>query len=240
MPQEKETVFVISAHSADFVWRAGGAIALYSQKGFPVRVLCLSYGENGESAKLWKQGKSRDEIKKIREAEARKAAGILGAGIRFFDVGDYPLQPTKELQDAMVQEFREHRVGLILTHSLEDPYNADHPRVTTFALECRILAQAEGYQSKYPVIDAPPVYLFEPHQPEQCDFKIQALLDITPVFKLKRQAMECMEAQEHLWEYYTDVAKRRGVQAVRNGGDKSIVYAEAYQRIYPTVGSELL
>ena len=47
--------------------------------------------------------------------------------------------------------------------------------------------------------------------------------------------MECMAAQEHLWEYYTDVAKRRGTQGVRNSGRREIKYAEAYQRIYPQV-----
>jgi 4-oxalomesaconate hydratase len=50
--------------------------------------------------------------------------------------------------------------------------------------------------------------------------------------------MESMEAQEHLWNYYRDLAKRRGVQAVRNSGTKGIKYAEAYQRVYPQVASE--
>ncbi|WP_158525853.1 hypothetical protein [Streptomyces malaysiensis] len=31
----------------------------------------------------------------------------------------------------------------------------------------------------------------------------------------------------------------RRVQAVRNGGAKTIVQAEAYQRVFPIVGSEL-
>jgi 4-oxalomesaconate hydratase len=65
------------------------------------------------------------------------------------------------------------------------------------------------------------------------------LLDITPVFERKRKAMESMEAQEHLWQYYTDLALRRGVQAVRNSGRKAIKYAEAFQRLYPQVASEL-
>ena len=68
-----------------------------------------------------------------------------------------------------------------------------------------------------------------------CEFKPQVLLDITPVFDRKRKAMECMDAQEHLWEYYTQLALRRGTQAVRNSGRKEIRYAEAYQRIYPQV-----
>jgi 4-oxalomesaconate hydratase len=188
-------------------------------------------------------GNKESHSKKLKKfARTRRARPLeySGAEIRFFDAGDYPLEPTKELRDAIVQEFRAYRPKFILTHSLEDPYNADHPRVAQLVLECRILAQAHGYPSEHMVIGAPPVFLFEPHQPEQCNFKIQALLDITPVFEQKRKAMECMEAQEHLWVYYTDVAKRRGVQAVRNGGEQSIVYAEAYQRIYPTVGSEFV
>jgi 4-oxalomesaconate hydratase len=47
---------VVSAHSADFVWRAAGAIALHARRGFRVKVVCLSYGERGESAKLWRKG----------------------------------------------------------------------------------------------------------------------------------------------------------------------------------------
>ena len=41
---EKKTALVISAHSADFVWRAGGAIALHQERDFEVTVVCLSYG----------------------------------------------------------------------------------------------------------------------------------------------------------------------------------------------------
>ncbi|WP_069806276.1 PIG-L deacetylase family protein [Thermogemmatispora onikobensis] len=233
------TLMVVSAHAADFVWRAGGAIALYAQRGWRARVLCLSFGERGESARLWQEGKTLEEIKAIRRAEAEQAATILGAEVRFLDAGDYPLDVTPELRDALVQEFRQYRPDIILTHSLQDPYNMDHPRTTQLVLESRILAQAHGYPSSYPVIGAPQVFLYEPHQPEQCSFRIDLLLDITSVFDKKRQAMECMAAQEHLWAYYTDVAKRRGVQAGRNSGQR-VVYAEAYQRVYPSVGGEFV
>lgn len=237
--QSTGTLMVVSAHAADFVWRAGGAIALYSSRGWKVRVLCLTYGERGESASLWKSGKSLEEIKRIRREEAERAAEILGAEIRFFDVGDYPIDVTPELRDALVQEFRQHRPDIILSHTFIDPYNADHPRTAELVREARILAQAHGYPSEHPPIGAPQLYSFEPHQPEQCQFRIDLLLDITPVFEKKRQAMECMQAQEYLWAYYTDVAKRRGVQAGRNSG-QPIVYAEAYQRVFPSVGGEFV
>jgi hypothetical protein len=43
-----------------------------------------------------------------------------------------------------------------------------------------------------------------------------------------------------LWNYYTDVAKRRGTQGGRNSGDPLIVYAEAFQRVYPQVVTNVL
>ena len=46
---DKKTAMVVSAHPADFVWRAGGAIALYAERGYEVTVVCLSFGERGES-----------------------------------------------------------------------------------------------------------------------------------------------------------------------------------------------
>ncbi|HXB70592.1 MAG TPA: PIG-L deacetylase family protein [Candidatus Acidoferrales bacterium] len=234
-----KSILVVSAHAADFVWRAGGAIALYAQRGYRVRILCLSYGERGESERLWRQpGMTLECVKTSRRAESEKAAGILGAEIRFFDSGDYPIRPTDETVHEMVVEFRQHQPEFVLTHSLADPYNFDHPDATNLTLRTRVYAQAAGYPAEGKKLGAPPVFIFEPHQPEQCEFKPQVLLDITPVYEIKRQAMESMEAQEHLWEYYSDLARRRGTQAVRNGGRKDIRYAEAFQRIYPQVSSE--
>jgi len=46
-PVNHKSALVVSAHSADFVWRAGGAIALHAQQGYQVHVVWLSFGERG-------------------------------------------------------------------------------------------------------------------------------------------------------------------------------------------------
>jgi 4-oxalomesaconate hydratase len=241
--ENKPSIIVVSAHAADFIWRAGGAIALYAQRGYHVRVICLSYGERGESARLWKQsGMTVEKVKEIRRDEAVRAADILGADIAFLDAGDYPLKPTDDLIDSLVKEFRECQPELVLTHALQDPYNPDHPMAAEITMKGRVYAQARGYPAPGDIIGAPPVFLFEPHQPEQCGFKVQVLLDISSVFDRKRRAMEVMAAQQHLIRYYVDLARRRGVQAKRNSGRvgaKEEVFAEAYQRIFPEVVTEL-
>jgi 4-oxalomesaconate hydratase len=236
---ETKTALVVSAHSADFVWRAGGAIALHAEKGWNVRIVCLSFGERGESAKLWrKPGMTLDRVKAGRRAEAQRAAGILGAQVEFWDLGDYPLRYGDETLFRLADLYREIRPSFVLSHSLKDPYNFDHPLATHLTQEARIIAQAHGHRPEVPVIGAPPVYLFEPHQPEQCEWKPEVILDITPVWETKRKAIECMEGQEHLWEYYTRVALQRGVQGARNS-DVTMTYGEGYMRIFPDVTTSL-
>jgi 4-oxalomesaconate hydratase len=236
-------ILVISAHAGDFVWRAGGAMALAASRGDPVTVLCLSFGERGESAKAWLDGKKLDEIKAIRRDEATQAADVLGAKIEFLDAGDYPLRESPELVDDIVHSYRQVDPAVVITHGLSDPYNQDHPAAGRMALQARVLAQAIGYDAPGEPLGAPPVFLFEPHQPEMCDFKPEVLLDITEVFSVKRRAMECLAAQQHMWDYYTDLARRRGVQLRRNAGPnlglKHDTMAEAYMRVYPQVAETL-
>src|SRR3984957_1582800 len=103
--ESPKTIAVISAHAADFVWRAGGAMALYRQRGYRVRILCLSFGERGESQGAWKQpGMTIDRVKEHRRSRPTCAAEILGAEIRFFASGDYPNQPSEETIQAMVAQ----------------------------------------------------------------------------------------------------------------------------------------
>lgn len=66
-----KTALILSAHAADFVWRCGGAIALHAQMGYEVIIACMSFGERGQSARLWKEGKSLAEVKAIRRGEER-------------------------------------------------------------------------------------------------------------------------------------------------------------------------
>ena len=250
MAEKAPSLLVVSAHAGDFVWRAGGAIAAAALRGERATVVCLSYGERGESASQWLAGKSLDEIKAVRRGEAEAAASALGADIEFLDLGDYPLRESDEAVAALVDVYRRVQPTVVLTHTLADPYNGDHPAAARMALQARVLAQAIGvansdgsFPSKDEIIGAPPVFFFEPHQSEQCDFRPNVLLDITDAFPRKRAAMECLPAQKHMWSYYTDLAVRRGVQVKRNAGPNlglpHETMGEAYVRYFPQVTGEL-
>jgi 4-oxalomesaconate hydratase len=238
-----QALLVLTAHPGDFVWRAAGAIALAVSRQQRVVIGCMSFGERGESASLWRKGYGLDEVKAHRREEADKAAAVLGAEIRYFDAGDYPLTETPQLLGGLIELYREVQPAVVLTHTAADPYNFDHATAHAIALKARVLAQAPGVTGPGEVIGAPPVFCFEPHQPEQCGFMPDVLLDVTAVWERKVEAMRVLGAQSHLWTYYTDLGKRRGLQATRNSGPNLGIakeaYAEAYQRVYPQVTGEL-
>lgn len=234
-------VLVISAHAADYVWRAGGTIAKYAMKGDNVHILVLSYGERGESAELWKQpGITVEQIKAVRREESEKAAEILGASIEFLDWGDYPLHIDDQRMEVLVTAIRRLKPKLILTHGHKDPFNQDHPGVAQATLRAQVLAQAPGYLPDIPKVGPIPVFGYEHHQQELCDFKPDVIIDITESHDRKRKAMEVFVTQSHLIEYYTMKAHIRGNHARRISGNNSYKLAEAFERYFPYVGGELL
>lgn len=241
----RKTALVISAHAADFVWRAGGAIALHAERGYDVTVVCLSFGERGESGKIWKRAGVRlDEVKAERRGEAEKAAVALGVhDLISFDLGDYPLEMDKDAKFRLVDVIRKVQPAWMMSHSMWDPYNTDHMYATKIALETRMIAQAWGHNPGEKVLGAPQLYLFEPHQTEQMGWKPDVFLDITPVWEKKRKAIECMEGQEHLWSYYTNLAQNRANHFKRNSGGQSggrdSKYAEGFQSVFPRTVDEL-
>lgn len=229
-------MLVIGAHSADFVWRAGGAIALTTASGGVARVVALSYGETGESGELWKEpGQTVERVKEIRHAEAERAAAALGADFVALDLGDYPLEIDRGALMRIADVIREFEPDVLLTHTDKDPFNPDHA-AAFFAVErARALAAGAGVTSAFTIVDPPELLLFEPHQPELCNFTPTTFVDITPVVEQKNAAMAEMKAQAYLQTYYGQRAEQRGNHARRSSGNDAIRYAEAFQRVTPQV-----
>jgi 4-oxalomesaconate hydratase len=227
---------VIGAHAADFVWRAGGAIAVTTEARGIARVIALSYGERGESGELWRDaGQTIENVKRIRHDEAERAAAALGADLRCLDLGDYPLEVEGAGLTLLTGEIREFAPDVIVTHTDRDPFNPDHAVAFRAVERARALASGAGVPSAFSTIAPPDLLLFEPHQPELCNFTPTTFVDITRVIDRKREAMACMASQSYLRTYYGQRAEQRGNHARRVSGDSSIQFAEAFQRVLPQV-----
>jgi 4-oxalomesaconate hydratase len=233
-------MLAVGAHAADFLWRAGGALAATAAAGGEAHVLALSYGERGESGELWKEeGQTIERVKEIRHGEAERAAAELGADFRSLDLGDYPLEVSGDGLAALVDVIRELAPDVIVTHTDRDPFNPDHPVAFHAVERARALAAGAGVASAFKTVKPPRLFLFEPHQPELCNFIPTTFVDITAVMDRKIAAMAEMKAQAYLATYYTERAGHRGNHARRISGNQEIRQAEAFMRITPEVGDFL-
>ena len=153
-----KTGLVVSAHPGDFVWRAGGAIALHARRGYRVKIVCLAFGERGESQFAWKQpGMTLEKVKAGRKDEAERAAAALGAEIEFFDAGDYPLRLTGAHMDRLIMTFlREYAE----TVDQNDPAKKHTVVVVTHATE----HLTKAHQILVVVEDGQPAYCGPPKQ----------------------------------------------------------------------------
>ena len=233
-------LMVIGAHSADFVWRSGGAIAVTTTNGGTASVIALSYGERGESGELWKEeGQTIENVKKVRHGEAERAAKALGASFECLDLGDYPLEIDSDGLKLISDKIREFAPDVLITHTDTDPFNPDHPVANHAVGRARSLAAGAGVQSAFATVRPPEFFLFEPHQPELCNFTPTTFVDITAVMDQKRQAMGEMKAQAYLQTYYAERADHRGNHARRSSGNADIRQAEAFERVTPQVVTAL-
>ncbi|WP_283137990.1 PIG-L deacetylase family protein [Rhizohabitans arisaemae] len=235
------SMLVVSAHAADFVWRASGAVALHTAAGGTATVVCLSYGERGESGDLWREpGQTVEAVKERRHAEGSKAAAEVGAEYLALDLGDYPLEVSGEAMRRLVDVYLRTRPEVLLVHAAADPFNPDHPVASAAAVKARLLAMgAGGVPAAFPTIPPPAMFAFEPHQPEQCGYKPDVYLDITPVFDRKLAAMAAMTSQSYLAGHYRERAVQRAYQSRYLGAGPETAQVETFQRMTPELRDRL-
>ena len=156
------------------------------------------------------------------------------------DLGDYPLDISRESLKKLASIYVGKIPDVLLVHAPEDPFNPDHPVASFAAQKARLLATgAGGVPASFKTIPPPVMYAFEPHQPDLCSFKPDTFVDVTNVWQIKKEAMSAMGAQSYLQDHYTRRAEQRAFQSRYAGFGKNTRYVEAFQRLTPEKRSYL-
>jgi len=227
----KLKILGIGAHAADVIGRAGGTIAKHVKLGDKCTIVCLSYGEIGESRISWsKPDMNIEKAKRIKHQEAKKAAEIMGAEIRFLDFGDQPLIVDKERLYMITKVIQEVKPDVILTHWLHDVVNYDHAVASKSSIRAIFYASSSGLKLGFLEHNVKEIYMFMPSATteEVTGFKPGIYVDIADTFELKKKAMQCFESQIHNLNYFTEITGSwRGYQS-------GVKYAEAFVRFKGT------
>ena len=124
-----------------------------------------------------------------------------------------PARDRRARARALADAIRELRAGRARTHTDRDPFNPDHAARSSPSSGHARSPRAPASRAHSRTIAPPELLLFEPHQPELCNFMPTTFVDITPVIEQKRAAMEEMKAQAYLQTYYGQRAEQRGNHA---------------------------
>ncbi len=179
-----------------------------------------------------------ERVKEVRHGEAERAAAALGATFECLDLGDYPLEiDSGRARSAIADRIREFAPDVAA--------HAHRPRPVQPRPRRRRSSPSSGRARSPPARESrarsrpfqpPELLLFEPHQPELCNFTPTTFVDITPVIEQKHAAMAEMKAQAYLHDVLrrsapSSAATTRGARP----GNKAIEFAEAFQRVTPQV-----
>lgn len=231
----KKSLLVVSAHAADFVWRCGGTMALYSKAGWSVHVVCISPGAKSESWSLWRDtpGQTAEAIAKIRFSESKAAADILGASVEYLDVPDAPFEYSSELVARLARIMKERRPSIVLTHHTKDVLNPDHAEAFKITMLGIRAANVHGIVPDLPIVDLPALYSFESDQCAIDEFNPTIYVGVDSVHDVKVKAMESVKTQaKELVQRYIDRAKFRASLG-RTFGFGRITHAEAFTQHFP-------
>jgi bacillithiol biosynthesis deacetylase BshB1 len=175
-------VLAIGPHPDDVELGCGGTLAALARRGFTFGICDLTRGEMGTRG-----------TPDVRAAEARKAAGILGASFReTLDLGDGGLRTDRAAELALISVIRRARPRLVLAPHREDRH-PDHVRASRLVTDAAWYAGLKALETGSPA-----------HRPQQVVYYPTSfvatpsfLVDVTDVFSVKLAAIRAYASQFH-------------------------------------------
>jgi bacillithiol biosynthesis deacetylase BshB1 len=172
----------IAAHPDDVEMCCAGTLAKLKAAGRSFGVLDLTRGEMGT------RGDSE-----VRDAEARRAAEILGASFRkSLDFGDGGLRTGRSEEDALIDAIRRYRPRIIFTSYPEDRH-PDHVRAGQIVADAAFYAGLRKRETAHPAHRPQQVLFFSTMYYHTPSF----VVDVSATYHLRRDAILAFSSQFH-------------------------------------------
>lgn len=188
-------VLAIAAHPDDIEFMMAGTFILLGQAGFEMHYLNVADGRCGTDSL------DVDDITRIREAEAREAAALIGATYHPSfcpDIGVFYEATTVAKLAAII---REVAPDIVLTHGYHE-YMEDHANVCRLAVTasfCRGMRNFESMPARAPINKPLALYHAMPyglHGPQREPISPHIIVNIGDAIKTKRAMLACHHSQK--------------------------------------------
>jgi LmbE family N-acetylglucosaminyl deacetylase len=226
-----KTVLSLGAHPDDAEFFCTGTLALLQQKGWEIHIATMTPGDCGTVQY------SREEISRIRRAEAAKAAGILDGTYHCLECDDIFILYDRPTLLKAIELVRKVKPAIVFTTSPSD-YMVDHEMASKIAqtacFACGVVnIETLGAEPFEPI---PYLYYMDPAEEKDKlgnDIKAGTIVDITSVMETKEKMLCCHESQRH-WlmthhgmDEYVNMMKESGQ---KRGKEINSDFAEGFRQ----------
>ncbi len=192
---QAKTVLSFGAHPDDAEFMCAGTLALLHKRGWQVHIATMTPGDCGTVEH------SREQISKIRKAEAAEAAAVLDGTYHCLECGDAFIMYDRPTLLKAIELVRKVRPTIVLTLSPSD-YMVDHETASKLAQTacfcCGVVnIQTPGAQPFEPV---PYLYYADPIEGKDkfgAEVRPGLVVDITGVMEIKERMLCCHRSQRN-------------------------------------------
>ncbi|MBN2137296.1 MAG: PIG-L family deacetylase [Sedimentisphaerales bacterium] len=228
---DQKIVLALGAHPDDAEFMCAGTLALLRQRGWKVHIATMTPGDCGTVEY------TREEISRIRKAEAAKAAGLLDGCYHCLECDDGLIMYDRPTLLKAVELVRKVRPTIVIALSPVD-YMVDHETVSRLAQTacfcCGVVnIETPGVEPFEPI---PYLYYADPVEGKDnlgCRVKATTMVDITGVIRTKEQMLCCHESQRnwllkhHGMDNYVNMMR---AFAEKRGAEIGVACAEGFRQ----------
>ena len=226
-----KTVLSFGAHPDDAEFMCAGTLALLHKKGWQIHIATMTPGDCG-TVKY-----SREEISRIRKAEAAKSASILKGGYSCLECNDVFIMYDRPTLMKAIELVRKVRPAIVLTLSPSD-YMVDHEMASKLAQTACFCCGVVNIETPGAEPFEPVPYLYYADPVEGKDnfgtaIKAGMLVDVTGVIDTKEKMLCCHESQRnwllkhHGMDDYVNAMKALGQ---KRGWEVGCKFAEGFRQ----------
>ena len=187
-------ILAIHAHPDDIEILAAGTLSHLIDRGHHVTIVTMTPGDCGT------RDYPPEEIAAIRRAEAKKAAGIIGAEYICAEFRDLAIFNDDPSRRRITELLRQTRPTIVLAPSPVD-YHADHEATSLLVRDACFAAPAPNYKASgtsAPIPDIPHLYFMDPDEGRDRDGNFvppQFVVDVGKYIDRKTEMLACHESQ---------------------------------------------
>jgi LmbE family N-acetylglucosaminyl deacetylase len=231
---EPSRILAIHAHPDDIEFQCAGTLALLARAGCSITLATMTPGDCGSLEH------DAETIAAIRRAEAKAAAGLIGAESFCLEFRDLAIFEDDESRRRVVEALRRSRPDLVLTAPPVD-YLCDHEATSRLVRDACFAATVPNYKTRQwepaPTLSKiPHLYFMDALEGLDRDGRPQPagfLVDVSSVAEIKRRMLACHASQrdwllsQHGIDEYLEAQARWGA---RRGAEIGVAQAEAFRQ----------